>query len=644
MADAALAYRQAFLEGLRPELMGTVSEWADAHRVLTGEASAEPGPWRTSRTPYLREPMDCMSASSPVRRVVLVFGSQMGKTEVVLNSIGCNIHWRPGPMLFVEPTLDLLKKVNRQRLDPLLSQTPALVERVKPARSRDSGNTIFTKSFPGGVLMLVGANSATGLQSSPIQYLYADEVSSYPLEADDKGDPLENAEARTANFPRRKVLITSTPGEAEACRVTKEFESRSDQRRYHVPCPACGARQHLVWSQFKWDRPDADVLYECMHCGERFEERHKARFLPEGVWVPSAAGDGITAGFHLPSWYAPLGWLSWAEIRDQFVRAQTDRLLLKGWINKRAAQAWRDAIENQFNAEGLAKRRQDTDAGNGYPIGSVPDGVLVITAGVDVQGGGGSLGERLVVTIWGWGHGEEGWHLGHFEIHGDPQADEVWEQLDRISETQWKRDDDRLLQIAQGAIDDGGHATHKVREYCRTRTRWVPVKGSGQRGKAIIGKGSAVDINRKNQAMQKRSVLLYPIGTDTSISHLQGRLRNETPGPGYLHLGEAANDQFLAELFPWKKKPKMVKGFTQYEWILPAGEHDEAGDCTRYAYAALQLFSRRYNRATIWDQLERRLTASKPEPQPQPEVTPVDPILQRRKPQSKRRGNFVSGW
>jgi len=609
MADAAVAYRQAFLDGLRPEVMGTVSEWSDGHRVLTGEASAEPGPWRTSRTPYLREPMDCMSASSPVRRVVLVFGSQMGKTEVVLNSIGCNIHWRPGPMLFVEPTIDLLKKVNRQRLDPLLSQTPALAARVKPARSRDSGNTIFTKSFPGGVLMLVGANSATGLQSSPIQYLYADEVSSYPLEADDKGDPLENAEARTANFPRRKVLITSTPGEAEACRVTKEFESRSDQRRYHVPCPACGARQQLVWSQFKWEQPDAEVLYECAHCGERFEERHKARFLPEGVWVPGAPGDGITAGFHLPSWYAPLGWLSWAEIRDQFVRAQTDRLLLKGWINKRAAEPWRDAIENQFNAEGLAKRRQDTTAGNGYEVGSVPDGVLVMTAGVDVQGGGGSVGERLVVTIWGWGRGEEGWHLGHFEIHGDPQADEVWEQLDRIRETRWKRDDGRELVIAQGAIDDGGHATHKVREYSRTRSSWVPVKGSSQKGKAIIGKGSAVDINRKNQAVQKRSVLLYPIGTDTSIAHLQGRLRNETPGPGYMHLGQAATDQFLAELFPWKRKPKQVKGFTQYEWILPQGEHDEGGDCTRYAYAALQLLARRYNRATMWDQLEATLAS-----------------------------------
>jgi phage terminase large subunit GpA-like protein len=631
MADAALAYRQAFQDGLRPEVTGSVSDWAEAHRVLSGIGCPEPGPWRTSRTPYLREPMNCLSASSRVRRVVLMFGSQLGKTEVGLNWLGYIIHWRPAPTLLAQPTIEMAKRLNRQRLEPFIRETPVIAERIPPPRARDSGNTAFLKLFPGGLFVLTGANSASAGQSMPAANLFADEVSSYPLEMDDKGDPLENFEARTANFRNGKTLITSTPGEAEACRVTKEFESRSDRRRYHVPCPACEARQHLVWSQFKWERPDADVLYECTHCGERFEERHKARFLPEGLWVPSAQGDGMTAGFHLPGWYAPLGWISWGEIRDQFVRAQTDRILLKGWVNKRAAEAWRDAIENQFNAEGLAKRRQDADTGNGYPVGSVPDGVLLVTAGVDVQGGGGSLGERLVVTLWGWGIGEEGWHLGHFEIHGDPQADEVWQQLDRISETRWKRDDGIELVIAQGAIDDGGHATHKVREYCRTRQKWVPVKGSSQKGKAIIGKGTAVDINRKNQTVQKRSVLLYPIGTDTSIAHLQGRLRNETPGPGYLHFGEASSDQFLEELFPWKRKPKLVKGFTQYEWILPAGEHDEGGDCTRYAYAALQLLSRRYNRATMWDQIEAQLAASAAGPTSQ-----QAPVV------ARRRGSWLS--
>jgi phage terminase large subunit GpA-like protein len=467
---------------------------------------------------------------------------------------------------------------------------------------------MFLKEFEGDMLLsIIGGNSGSAAQGMPAQYLWADEVSSFPLEIDDKGDPLENAEARLTNFPERKTLLTSTPGTRGACRITAEFETRSDRRRYRALMPCCESLEVLRWEHFVWDRPDGDVWCQCPACNERVAQHHKATMLAGGEWKATAKGDGETAGFHLPGWYAPYGWLMWEKIRDEFLRAKSDHLLLKGWVNKRAAEAWEDALENLFNAEGLAKRRQNTAAGNGYPAGSVPDGVLVITAGVDVQGGGGSIGERIVVTLWGWGRGEEGWHLGHWEIHGDPQGDEVWDQLDRIADTTWKRNDGTQLSIIQGAIDDGGNATHRVRDYCRTRGKWVPVKGGSQSGKAIIGKGQAVDINRKNQAIQRHSVLLYPIGTDTSMAHLQGRLRSDTPGPGYLHLGEASTDQFLAELFPWKRRPRMVKGFTQYEWFLPQGEHDEGGDCTRYAYAALQLVARRYNRATMWDQLEAQL-------------------------------------
>ena len=611
MADAAAAYRSAFLDGLRPEQLGTVDEWADRYRVLGGIGCPEPGPWRTDRTPHLREPMQCLSAGSRVRRVVLMFGSQCGKTEVGLNWLGYVIHWRPAPTLLVQPTLEMAKRLNRQRLEPFLRDTAVLAERIPPPRTRDSGNTAFLKLFPGGLFVLTGANSASSAQSMPAANLFADEVSSYPLEMDDKGDPLENFESRTANFRNGKTLITSTPGEEGSCRVTWEFYNRSDQRQRQVPCPACGALQVLVWPQFKWETPESEVLYECVHCGERFEERHKARFLADGVWTPSAKGDGITAGFHLPSWYTPLGLgYCWEQIRDQFLRAKDDRILLKGWINKRAAKAWKDDIENQFNVEGLAKRRQDLEAGNGYPVGTVPAGVLLLTAGVDVQGGGGSLGERIVVTLWGWGRGEEGWHLGHWEIHGDPQQPEVWAQLDTVSATRWRREDGAELTLARGGIDDGGHAMAAVRNYCQSRLRlWAPMKGSGAKGKALIGKGSPVDVDARNRAMGKpgRGLLLYSIGYDASVAHLQGRLRNDTPGPGYLHLGEASSDQFLSEIFPWKRRAKSVKGFVQYEWHLPPGCHDEAGDCTRMAYAALQLVARRYNRATMWDQIEAGL-------------------------------------
>jgi phage terminase large subunit GpA-like protein len=559
--------------------------------------------------------MQCLSAGSKTRRVVLMFGSQCGKTEVGLNWLGSIIHWRPAPTLLVQPTLEMAKRLNRQRLEPFIRETEVLSQRIAPARARDSGNTAFLKLFPGGLFVLTGANSASAAQSMPAANLFADEISSYPLELDDKGDPLENFESRTATFRNGKTLITSTPGEEGACRITWEFNNRSDQRRFHVPCPACGKKQVLIWSQFKWDAPDAEVFYECSNCIERFEERHKARILQEGIWIPSAKGDGITAGFHLPSWNAALGLgYSWDEIRDQFLRAKTDRILLKGWVNKRAADAWKDDIENAFNVEGLAKRRQDLDSGNGYPVGTVPNGVLVLTAGVDVQGGGGTIGERLVLTIWGWGAAEEAWHIGHWEIHGDPRQDEVWAQLDNVASTRWVREDGRELTLTKGGVDDGGLAPAAVRAFCQTRKNvWVPMKGSGAAGKALIGKGTAVDVDAKNRSVVKptRGLLLYIIGTDASMVHLQGRLRIDRPGPGYMHIGAAASDQFLAELFPWKRRAKVVKGFTQYEWRKPDGDHDEAGDCTRMAYAALQLVARRYNRATMYDQLEAQSGASK---------------------------------
>ena len=613
MPEAAPLYRQAFVKALQPPLNLTVSEWADRERILTRRSTSEPGLWRTDRVPFLKEPMDLLSPRErKIKRVVLIFGSQSGaKTECGLNWLGRTIAMDPAPFLVMFPTEAFAKRQIRQRLTPLFKDTPAVAAKAISSKSRDAANAMFLKEFEGDMLLsIIGGNSGSAAQGMPAQYLWADEVSSLPLEIDDKGDPLENAEARLTNFPDRKTLLTSTPGTRGACRITAEFETRSDRRRYRALMPCCDALEVLRWEHFVWDRPDGDVWCQCPACNERVAQHHKATMLAGGEWKATAKGDGETAGFHLPGWYAPYGWLMWEKIRDEFLRAKSDHLLLKGWVNKRAAEAWEDALENLFNAEGLAKRRQDTAAGNNYPAGSVPDGVLVITAGVDVQGGGGSIGERIVVTLWGWGRGEEGWHLGHWEIHGDPQGNEVWEQLDRIADTKWKRNDGTQLSIIQGAIDDGGNATHRVRDYCRTRGKWVPVKGGSQSGKAIIGKGQAVDINRKNQAIQRHSVLLYPIGTDTSMAHLQGRLRSDTPGPGYLHLGEASTDQFLAELFPWKRRPRMVKGFTQYEWFLPQGEHDEGGDCTRYAYAALQLVARRYNRATMWDQLEAQLKGS----------------------------------
>ena len=628
MADAALIYREAFSDGLRPADPMTVDQWADSFRILSTKGSAEPGPWRTDRTPYLREPMECLSPTSPWRRVVLMFGSQLGKTEVVLNWLGAIIHLWPAPTLLVQPTLDMAKRLNRQRLDPLLRETPVLSELIAPARSRDSGNTMFLKEFRGGLFVLTGANSGSGLQSMPAAYLLADEVSSYPFEADDKDDPLENAEVRTSTFPMGKVLITSTPGTRGMCRITHEFEERSDRRQLAMLMPCCGALEVLRWREhMKWDTPDGEVFAQCPACGERVTEQHKTSMLTGAQWQATAKGDGITAGFHLPAWYAPAGWTSWGQIRDEFLRAKTDPLLLKGWVNKRAAEAWEDEAVAAINADGLLARAQSDN----YSSGTCPEGVTLLLMAVDVQD------TWLETTVWGFGRGEEMWRIWHQKIEGSPAYKEVWEQIDSIRKTQWPRENGGILTVRHCAVDTGGHFTQEAYEYCRARASEgvVAIKGSSTRAAPALGKGSKVDVNWRGRVI-KRGLTLYQVGGDTLKRTIYARLKKDSTGPGSIHFGQDVTEDFLQGLTCERLVPKTVKGFQVLTWEKPGGARNEPLDLCVYSLAMLELVKRRYNRATMWDQLEaaaaqqRQATADKKPP---------------RRNKARQSGpGFVEGW
>jgi phage terminase large subunit GpA-like protein len=595
MADAQSIYRLALSSGLRPPAATTVSEWANANRILSGKGSAEKGPWRTERTPYLREPMDCLSPSSPTRRVVLMFGSQMGKTEVILNWLGSIIDLWPGPTLLVQPTLDMAKRLNRQRLEPLLRETPALSEKIAPIRSKDSGNTMFLKEFQGGLFVLTGANSGSGLQSMPAAYLAADEVSSYPLEADDKGDPLENAEARTSTFPMGKVLITSTPGTRGACRITDEYERRSDRREYHALMPCCKSHVVLRWREHMvWDRPDGDVFCQCPVCNERIPQHFKPAMFEGAVWRPSVKGDGMTAGFHLPGWYAPLGWTSWEQIRDEFLRAKSDPLLLKGWVNKRAADAWEDESLARVTASNLMMRVGE----NPYEAGKCPEGVLVLLMAVDVQD------TWLETTVWGYGRGDERWRIWHQKVEGDPAQDDVWRQISTIRRLEWPKAGGGAMHVRFCAIDTGGHFTGEAYEYCRLHAREgvVAIKGASQRSVPTLNRGSKVDVNFRGKTI-RNGVSLYMVGTHAIKRTIYSRLKIEEPGPGYIHFDTSTTEEYLEGLTCERLQPRYIKGFQVLEWVKPSGARNEPLDLAVYCDAMLELLKRRYNRATMWDQL-----------------------------------------
>jgi phage terminase large subunit GpA-like protein len=612
VADAALIYRQAFLEAIQPPLDLTVSEWADQERMLTRRSSSEPGLWRTDRVPFLQEPMDLLSPrEKKIRRVILIFGSQSGaKTECGLNWLGRTIAMDPAPFLIVFPTESFAKRQIRQRLAPLSTDTPAVAAKQLSSKSRDAANAMFLKEFEGDMLLsIIGGTSGSAAQGMPAQNLWVDEASSLPLEIDDKGDPIENAEARQTNFPDRKTLITSTPGTRGACRITWEFETRSDQRRYALQMPCCGAQEVIRWEHMVWDAADGEVWCQCPACGERVAQHHKSSMLAGGVWRATAKGDGETAGFHLPGWYAPYGWLSWEKIRDEFLRAKGDPLLLKGWVNKRAAEAWEDEALAKLSGDGLLARA----ALESHEMGKVPAAARLVLMAVDVQD------TWLEVSVWAFGAGEEGWLVWHEQIHGDPAqnpegrsgGDGPWEQVELIRQTAWPVAgiEGAVVKARLCAVDTGGHFTGEAYEFCRLRVRdgVVAIKGSSTRSAPALGKGSKIDCTFRGRTI-RGGLTLFLVGGHTLKRTIYSRLKSEaTSGPGVIHLGRDVSEEFCRGLTAERLVPRYVKGFQVLDWEKPSGARNEPLDLLVYCLAMLELMKRRYSRATMWEQLGREL-------------------------------------
>ena len=619
------------LGNFKPPPRLKLSDYADQYAVMTGPA-AEKGKWRT--LPYQREILDSFT-NPAVETVAIMKSARIGWTKMLGVVVQQFSHQDPCPVMIVQPVKEDAEGYSKEEIKPLFEDTPVLRGLICESKARNTAsNTILLKQLAnGGLIDIVNAASGRSFRRKSRRVVLFDEVDAYPKL--DEGDPIKLGRNRADYYWDRKIALGGTPIFKGG--KTEEWFLRGDQRRYYVPCPYCQAMQVLRWEQMRKDGEHAGQ-YECENCAELIPHSRKRWMVERGEWRATAESQmpGLVS-FHIWAAYSYSPAADWTVLVREYQEAleamrRGDPDAMQTFHNTVLGVPWEDTLAGKLTGDGLAKRRKDLAAGNGYPIDTVPDGVIVLTAGVDVQGGGGTVGERLVLTVWGWGRGEEGWHLGHWEIDGDPQQPETLEQLDQIAGTVWRREDGGQLRLMMGAIDDGGIATQEVRNWCRGRMgKWVPMKGAPQKGKPLLSRGVPVDVNRKNQAVAKRGVLLYHLGYDASIHHLQGRLRNEIPGPGYLHLGEAATDQFLDELFPWKRMPKRDKGQTTYHWVLPPGSRDEGGDCTRMAYAALQLVARKYNRATLWDQLEAQITKDKPKPA-------------RNRAPAVPRSTFVSSW
>lgn len=602
-------------EGWAAEPEQTVSEWAQAHRILVGTSSAEPGAWRNSRTPYLVEVMDQLSASNPARRVALMAGTQIGKTEAGNNWLGYIIHRAPGPILFVEPTVDLAKAESKQRVGPMIDATPELSARVSDARERDSGNTILVKEFPGGVLALTGANSAVGLRRMPARYLFLDEIDAYPGDVEGEGDPIALAERRTTNFPKRKLFLVSTPTIKGVSRIEREFLA-SDQRRYFVPCPLCGAMDWIRWENIRWDEGQPwTARLACVACGGQIEEWHKTEMLSKGEWRPTSESDGRTIGFHLSALYSPLGWKSWGECAEEFLLSKEDPFLLKTWVNTVLGETWEERGDSVDPAAIAARLER-------YPA-EVPAGVGVLVAAVDVQG------DRLEAQVVGYGAGEESWLIAFSEFHGDPITDAPWFDLDRFLLREFEHESGRKLRVECAAIDSGGHHTEQVYRFARPRLarRVFAVKGGSERGKPLVSRPS-----EHNRYRAKLFTLCVDTGKEIALS----RLRIQSPGPGFAHFPEWIDAEYLAQLAAEKAVRKYHKGRGAVREWVKLRERNEALDLTVYSLAALHILGPIFVRS-----LPER-AAALARPADESEATQAEG---QERPRPKRsRGGWVDSW
>ncbi|MGY6278008.1 phage terminase large subunit family protein [Methylomonas sp. MgM2] len=601
VADGYACFMEAFAEGLQPDPDLWVDEWSDQYMIIPKKAgAAEPGPYRTDRTPYAREVMRCLSPLHPCRRVVVMGASQMLKTQVALNWIGASIHQAPVNILALFPTERLVKRVSH-RIGETLKAVPVLDERVAPPRSRDSRNTIDVKEFDGGTLHLATSRSAANLSEISCRYVYGDELDRWELDVQGEGDPIELAEARTSTFGfNAKIYFSSSPTIEGLSLIDKLFKT-SDQRRYYVPCPHCSHMHTLEWERMHWNDDLTQAWMVCPECGATIEESHKTTMLAAGEWrAENPAASGATVGFTISQLYAPLGWQSWPNLVEKYVKAKQsiekgDKSPMQVFYNTRLAKCF-DAADERIAADALKKRAKD------YPLRSVPKNCLELTCSVDVQG------NRIEYMVMGWGEGLERWVIDYGAIMGSPAEEDVWTELDKILMTPLYNTFGKALAIKACGIDTGGHYTQDVYQYTRMRRRRkvLALKGYSRPNRPVIsGKPSLVDLNWRGQ-VQKHGAELWMVGTDTAKDWMLPRwLFND--GPGAIHFSNQLSDDFYHQLTAERKLIKYRKGHAISEWFKQPGEANEALDLCVYNLAMAHFLGLHKRRPNEWERLREQL-------------------------------------
>ncbi len=560
------------LQCVKPPPRMTVSQWADAERRLPGESS-EAGRWKTDKAPYQRAIMDAVT-DPHYKKFVIMSAAQIGKSEIILNIAGYFMQYAPAAIMIIQPTKEMAEDFSKKRLAAMIRDTPSLAGMIDE-KSRSSGNTILQKIFPGGSVTLIGANSPNSLRSRPVKILLADEVDSYPESAGKEGDPLMLAQKRQTTFWDAKTVEISTPTIKGVSRIEEEY-LKSTMEEWQIPCPNCGKYQPLVWANVRWEQDHPEkVTYICEYCGCTDTEHRWKSGSVRGRYVAEHPERDVR-GFHLNTLASTL--CSWEMVVQNFLDAKAkldhgsaEEMIV--WTNTELGQTWEDN-GIVLDDEALYRRRELYDA-------EVPDGVAVLTCGVDVQE------DRLEVEVVGWGYGRESWGIQYKKIFGDPMQEPVWEELDRFLLGHYSKKNGAMLPILATCIDSG-YKTDEVYKFCADKfdRRVFAIKGRSAVGLPFINNPS-----RNN----REKVNLFVIGVDKGKETVYERLKTEQPGPGYSHF--PANDwagydrTYFKGLTAEKRVTRYRKGRPVFVWELKDRnqKRNEPLDLRDYATAAVEI-------------------------------------------------------
>lgn len=574
---------------IQPPPKLTLSEWAKEYAVLSRETSAQTG--KFSAFPYQNGIMDAVTDPS-VEVITVQKSARVGYTKILDHVAGYFIHQDPSPILVVQPRVEDAEDYSTTEIEPMLRDTPVLAEIVGDLKAKDSKQKILKRVFRNGSSMsFVGANSPGGFRRITARIVQFDEIDGYPIQgAGKEGDQIKLGIKRTESFWNRKIIMGSTPTVKGFSRIEKSFE-KSDQRRYYVPCPHCGEYQVLEWGGpdtphgMKWDKDEngnglpETVYYVCKVSGCIIRDVDKPEMVERGEWRAEKPFNGH-AGFHIWAGYSLFPNACWENLVAEWLEVKDDPLARQTFINLVLGETYEDRGERALKEAALAERTEVWS-------GEIPDGVAVLTASCDVQD------DRVELETVGWGRNEERWSIDHHVIEGDPESDELWNEVDQYLMRQWRRADGRPFKVEAACVDSGGHHTEKVYQFCKARIRrriWA-IKGES----AVLGKRNPVWPTTKPSLRNKAKYRPVIIGVNAAKDVVRYRLHLEAEErdgrivypPGYMHYPTDRDINFFAQLVSERSIVKTANGQKYRVWELPPGRANEALDLAVYSYAAL---------------------------------------------------------